>query len=464
MIDTGFAAEAQRHDEMEEARLVSIGLRSEIQLLAESAHGRDKHRVAELDEQNAEFERLRCEARDVENRLEVVLEAVSALETELNEERRLRRSEMSEATVLQTELHETVQRLSNTNEELDASERDCQHMAALLQDALQSRQVFIQQLRGGARPDFAQKINELSSGISGATRPAMELEYFTEEHTIQKELDAARAEAFQLRCVLASSANGRGSVARGRPPLPPHSATNGGESLPAGSCAYEATTIAQESADDDEVWKLEASAFGLRKEIEIWGVEVNQLRTQVEDSAMRLVAAKLRAQMLRAEAEAQSPADNDDGRLDVSGATAHPDEAAGNQSPPSGPRASGLLSVEAALAKAATAAADVAVQRSVVRALSPALSAGASDSLSATASLPSSPEAGQRSRLQSDSLRGQPRIGTAWPGSTVMRPTLSVHPSRPLSPPAVATSFGSGHAFQNGSRGPSWLSDGLYPT
>merc|ERR1719491_543303 len=117
--------------------------------------------------------------------------------------------------------------------------------------------------------------------------------------------------------------------------------------------------------------------------------------------------------MLRAEAEAQQPEDVDDRRIETSGANVLPDEAAGNQSPHTGERASGLLSVEAALAKAATAAAGLAVERAVVRALSPAPSAGASDSLSASASLPSSPEASQRCRLSAEALRRQ-ALGSAF--------------------------------------------------
>jgi len=298
-MSSSFAALARRESEMEEARDASVRLRAQLHLLAKSARQRDEQRVAELKHQNAEFDALREEAKDVESQLEVVFEAVTSLEAQILKERTIRTSELealeaefhdslqeyraaaaakagrktlpAEVTALREVLLETERRARQTSEDLEASEKDSQRMSTLLQEALRTREGFMQRLRSESRA-------ELSEGdADGASAKSLlsEVQWYAEEREVEQELRAVRSEASELRSALASekASSSRGGPSRSEPP------------------------------GDKQVYELEASTMGLRIEVGVLSAEVEHLSNQVEDSAARVAAAKVREELFRGEAE-----------------------------------------------------------------------------------------------------------------------------------------------------------------
>lgn len=119
---------------------------------------------------------------------------------------------------------------------------------------------------------------ELSEGdADGASAKSLlsEVQWYAEEREVEQELRAVRSEASELRSALASE---KASSSRGGP---------------SGS----------EPPGDKQVYELEASTMGLRIEVGVLSAEVEHLSNQVEDSAARVAAAKVREELFRGEAE-----------------------------------------------------------------------------------------------------------------------------------------------------------------
>lgn len=290
-------------EEIEVAHAASHRLRAELLHLTKSAREQDEHRVAELKQQGVEFLKLRGEAKAAEAQLETVYSAVTALEAELIKERNARSNEVellkavchenllglpgpwvsskggdhvkNESAALQAQLRDSEVRANQTNEELDVAERESQSMAALLQEALLSRKGFVEQLRGGVRPCVAQTFPE--AGDSTTLRVE------------EQELRAARLEASELRSALASIAGIGVKGASAERPSKDAAFAIGGEAT------------GQSEAADKVVWNLEATALGLRIEVEVLTSDVSQLQIEVEDAASRIAAAKSQEDLFRAE-------------------------------------------------------------------------------------------------------------------------------------------------------------------